>query len=140
MHTVDGVRLDLALTVDFDSSVPLYRQIADEVRSLVARGLLEDSAELPGVRALGARLGVNLNTVAKAYRTLAEEGLVELKHGSRARVRLGERPADATPADELARRLDHLLGRLRLHGASRAQVEELCARAVERYFPQGEAS
>lgn len=52
-------------------------EIAASVRGLVARGALEDGAVLPPVRVLADRLGVNRNTVAAAYRRLAERGLVE---------------------------------------------------------------
>ncbi|MEM7582438.1 MAG: GntR family transcriptional regulator [Acidobacteriota bacterium] len=129
------------ITIDLGSSVPLYQQIADEMRRLVAQQQIAAGHELPSVRKLGAMLGVNLNTVAKAYRTLAAEGVIELRHGSRARVR-ADCARDPAPAvaedDEINRRLDDLLGRLRLQGASRSQVEALFERAVARFFPTGD--
>src|ERR1044071_8291471 len=76
----------LSIEVDLDASVPVYQQIADGLRALIARGELARGAELPSVRQLGAQVGVNLNTVARAYRILADEGLIDLKQGSAARV------------------------------------------------------
>ena len=52
-------------------------EIVDSVRSLVARGALDDGSLLPPVRALADQLGLNRNTVAAAYRQLAERGVVE---------------------------------------------------------------
>jgi DNA-binding transcriptional regulator YhcF (GntR family) len=52
-------------------------EIVDSVRSLMARGALEDGTLLPPVRALADELGLNRNTVAAAYRQLAERGVVE---------------------------------------------------------------
>ena len=52
-------------------------EIVGSVRSLVARGVLQDGSLLPPVRALADQLGLNRNTVAAAYRQLAERGLVE---------------------------------------------------------------
>jgi DNA-binding transcriptional MocR family regulator len=52
-------------------------EIVASVRSLVARGALEDGSVLPPVRVLAGQLGVNRNTVAAAYRQLAERGVVE---------------------------------------------------------------
>ena len=52
-------------------------EIVASVRSLVARGSLEDGAVLPPVRVLATQLGLNRNTVAAAYRRLAERGVVE---------------------------------------------------------------
>jgi DNA-binding transcriptional regulator YhcF (GntR family) len=128
--------LPLAITVDLDGPVPVYRQIADELRGLVARGLLRDGDELPSVRELGAMVGVNQNTVARAYRILADEGLCDLKHGSGARVRLPSEPyrgAAATEEDG-ERRLDDLVSRWLLRGESRADVERRMRAALDRFF------
>lgn len=123
-----------AITVDLDSAVPVYRQIADEIRALVARGELGDGAGLPSVRQLGAQVGVNLNTVARAYRTLADEGLVELRQGASARVRIPDAPFRAPMAPDDERRLDDLISRWVLAGADRARIEELIRGALDRFF------
>jgi GntR family transcriptional regulator len=124
----------IALEVDVDSQVPVYRQIVEGVRGLIARGTLADGAELPSVRDLGSRIGVNLNTVARAYRILADEGLVDLRHGSRARVRLGPAPAGPAVDAEGARRLDEVIGRWLLRGAGRREVERALRDAVDRFY------
>jgi DNA-binding transcriptional regulator YhcF (GntR family) len=81
---------------------------------------------------------VNLNTVAKAYRALADEGLVELRHGSGARVRVAGAPyRAAAPADD-ERRVHELIGRWVLAGATRAAIERRLANAVERFFDKSE--
>src|SRR5262245_31651242 len=109
------------IAIDLESSVPVYRQIAQEVRGLVARGELAGGDELPSVRVLAARVGVNLNTVAKAYRILADEGLVDLRHGAGARVKPAapqRTAASPGPAidDESRRRLRDILSRWVLGG------------------------
>lgn len=124
----------LAITVDFESDVPVYRQIADELRGLVAREQLGDGDELPSVRRLGQLVGVNQNTVAKAYRILAEEGLLDLRHGAKARIRLPSssyRQAD----DDSERRLEDVVSRLVLQGAERRDIERLFARVLDRFYP-----
>jgi GntR family transcriptional regulator len=132
---------ELSITVDFDSEAPIYRQIAEEIRALVALGRLRDGDDLPSVRQLGAMVGVNLNTIAKAYRTLADEDLVELRHGAGARIRLPSHPfRGAREPDDVPRRLQGVIGRLVLSGASRKQVERVLLDAVERFFAKGAAS
>ncbi|MBW2528657.1 MAG: GntR family transcriptional regulator [Deltaproteobacteria bacterium] len=128
----------LAIAVDFASDVPIYRQIADEIRALVAMGRLVDGDELPSVRQLGTMVGVNLNTVAKAYRALADEGLVELRHGAGARVRQPAHPYRGArePQDE-DRALQDVIGRMVLAGASRKKVEKQLLGAVERFYAKG---
>ena len=124
-----------AISVDLGSEVPVYRQIADEIRGLVARGLIAAGEELPSVRQLGAMLGVNLNTVAKAYRLLADEGLVDLKQGASARVTDVERPQAVLRLDpEVERELSHVFSRWVLAGAEREQIEGLLGEALDSFF------
>ena len=73
------MRLDIRITPG--SSVPIYRQIVDQVRFAVAGGDLAQGDQLPSVRALAERLVVNPNTVARAYQELARDGLIESRHG-----------------------------------------------------------
>lgn len=60
---------------------PVYRQIADEVRRAVAVGILKPGEGLPAARELAAQLKLNTNTVQHAFRTLAQEGIVETRRG-----------------------------------------------------------
>lgn len=126
-----------SLVVDLDSAVPLYRQIADGVRALIARGALEEGAELPSVRALGGMLGVNLNTVAKAYRVLADEGVVALDQGRPARV-LAPEAEDEPIDDALREEVRSLVGRMRLRGASMEDAREVFEEALSRFYREGE--
>jgi GntR family transcriptional regulator len=67
--------------IDPRSPTPLYEQIAARVRMAVAAGELVPGDALPSVRALAGTLRVNPATVVQAYRTLAGDGFVELRHG-----------------------------------------------------------
>ena len=58
------------LTIKTDDPRPIYQQVADGIKELIARGKLAEGASLPPVRQLAADLGVNLNTFATAYREL----------------------------------------------------------------------
>src|SRR5215471_4004783 len=74
------------ITVDTEDRRPIYQQVADGIKALIARGELPEGASLPPVRQLASDLGVNLNTVAIAYRELQSEGLIAVRHGSGAVV------------------------------------------------------
>jgi len=74
------------ICIDTKSAAPAYRQIVDQLRVLIVEGRLLAGRALPPVRALALELGVHFNTVAEAYRTLAQEGLLDISHGRRARV------------------------------------------------------
>jgi GntR family transcriptional regulator len=66
--------------------VPIYRQIANQVKYLVAAGRLEMGEQLPSVRGLAEQLLVNPNTVARAYRELEADGVITSRQGSGAYV------------------------------------------------------
>ncbi len=64
------------------SGVPLYVQLMEQVRHAVETGALREGDQLPTIRKVAEDLVMNPNTVARAYRELEHEGVVELKHGS----------------------------------------------------------
>ena len=69
------------LQIDHDSSVPVYRQIADGVQAAALGGRLEPGRRLPPTRDLARQLGVNRQTVVAAYEHLAAEGWVHSRTG-----------------------------------------------------------
>jgi len=73
--------------IDPRSPTPLYEQIAARVRVAVAAGDLHSGDALPSVRALARELRVNPATVVQAYRDLAVDGFVEMRHGQGTFVR-----------------------------------------------------
>ena len=66
--------------------VPIYLQLVEQVKHAIETGALRSGDQLPGIRPLAEELVINANTVAKAYRELEREGVVELKHGAGAFV------------------------------------------------------
>ena len=73
------------------SGVPMYRQLVEQVRRLVAGGQLQPGAELPSVRELAVTHAVNPMTVSKAYAQLEAEGLLERNRGKPMTVAAGRR-------------------------------------------------
>ena len=71
----------MKIKLDLRSKIPIYIQIIDQVKHLIASGLLLPDDQLPTVRELADNLGVNFTTVARAYRLLDEEGLISTQHG-----------------------------------------------------------
>jgi GntR family transcriptional regulator len=82
------------IQLDFRSGQPIYLQIVEQIRQLVARGDLKPGDQLPTVRQLATDLRVNFNTVARAYRILDEAGLISTQHARGTYVL--EAPSDAT--------------------------------------------
>lgn len=108
------------ITVEISESRPLYQQVADGIKALIAKGDLKEGTALPPVRQVAADLGVNLNTVATAYRRLQEEGLITVRHGSGAVV--SSRKAAAKNEDELRKPLRTALTQFILAGLPRSEI------------------
>ena len=67
--------------VDRASPLPVYVQLAEQIRLLIRRGALGPGDPMPTVRELAVALGVNANTVTRVYRDLQQEGLLRLERG-----------------------------------------------------------
>lgn len=65
------------LEINPRSSVPIYQQVVDGVKELIARGILVSGERIPTVRELAVELSLNPNTIAKAYQRLEQEGIIE---------------------------------------------------------------
>jgi GntR family transcriptional regulator len=97
------------LRIDLRGPTPVYRQIVDGLRALLVSGAFRPGDKLPTVRQMAIDLGVNHNTVAEAYRLLAEEGWLDLKRHHGATVLLREsQHAGPQRQEEFARRLQEL--------------------------------
>ena len=68
------------------SGVPIYLQLMEQVKHAVETGALRPGEQLPGIRPLAEELVINPNTVAKAYRELEHDGVIELRQGAGAFV------------------------------------------------------
>src|SRR4249919_3242791 len=80
------------------SGVPIYLQLMEQVKHAIETGALRPGDQLPGIRPLAEELVINPNTVAKAYRDLEHEGVIELRHGAGAFVAGQARARKATDA------------------------------------------
>lgn len=105
---------------DATSDIPAIRQIADGLRVLFVDRQLKPGTALPSVRRMAIELGVHFNTVAEAYRQLATEGWLELKHGKAAVVLERAAPILENPVrtEEFRNRLQSIVARMRSEGVS----------------------
>lgn len=71
----------VVFTLDGRSSVPTYVQLQQQVKHAMKTGLLRQGDQLPSAREVVLELGINPNTVLKAYRELEHDGLIEIRKG-----------------------------------------------------------
>jgi len=121
----------VVIVVERDSAEPVYEQIASQVRSRIAAGDLVAGTEMPAVRTLAGDLGVNLNTVARAYRLLEEQGFVRIRDRSGAVVSAPPARPDSEAAARLASELRGVLERLRQAGLAPAAIRRLVDQEIQ---------
>lgn len=71
----------MKINVDLTDHVPIYIQLMNQIKHMIATGELQAGDQLPTVRQLAADLRINFNTVARAYRLLDEESIISTQHG-----------------------------------------------------------
>ena len=81
VRSTDGEVRAMRIQVTIGSSVPIYRQIVDQIRHAVATGIMPVGEQVPSVRALAGELVLNANTIAKAYAALVRDGVLESQQG-----------------------------------------------------------
>jgi GntR family transcriptional regulator len=111
------------LEIDLNSPTAAYEQIVNGLRTLLVAGEFQPGEQLPTVRQLAIDLGVHHNTVAEAYRLLAEEGWLDLRRGRGATIieRPGPRPTAKARA-EFGRCLRELAAKAIAEGVPRTTV------------------
>lgn len=111
------------LRIDVASARPAYEQIVSGLRALLVNGAFEPGDQLPTVRQLAVDLGVHHNTVAGAYRLLAEEGWIHLRRGRGAIVIDRRGPKAAVGAKQgFAQRLEELVAKAIADGVPRPVI------------------
>src|SRR5881394_3626717 len=109
------------------SGVPIYLQLMEQVKHSIETGALRPGEQLPGMRPLAEELVINPNTVAKAYRELEHEGVIELRHGAGAFV-AGDPQAKTKKTDNLRAAqalVASLVEKLRARGVTGDEIRRL---------------
>lgn len=117
--------------------VPIYLQIVQQVRRLVASGELMEGEEMPSIRSLAERLVVNPNTVARAYRELETGGVVVFSRGLGTFVAASDRRmANEEKRALMAQRIDALILEARQMGVSFDELLELMRERERAVLPE----
>lgn len=115
----------MLIQLDFNSELPIYRQIRDQIVRGIAGGQLFPGERLPSVRALADEAGINMMTVSKAYQLLKQEGYIEL--GRRNGATVAMRQPRALPERSMAD-LERIICEARAAGWTQEEFAGLCRR------------
>ena len=118
----------MILNFDFNSSVPIYQQLRNQIVVGIAEGKLKPGEQLPTIRALAEESGINMMTVSKAYQILKQEGYITTDRRSGAKVAVSGR--NEIPAATLEQLRLHL-SELRLAGLTKEEILRICETLYE---------
>lgn len=110
--------------------IPIYLQILLYIKRGIIAGIIQDGDELPSRRVLSALLGVNPNTVQKAYKSLEEEGLIQSRTGAKSCVVVTEQKLQEIRAELLEEDARDVVMKLKMMGVSCEEAHAL----IDRYW------
>ena len=124
----------MQIHITTSDGVPIYQQVVNQIKFLIASGRLNSGDELPPIRVLAAQLLINPNTVARAYRELETAGIVEKRRTAGTYVsEQGSPLARRERVKILAERIDTLLAEANQMGVSIDDVMKLVQKRHEAF-------
>ena len=129
----------MRIEIDLTSKIPIYVQIIDQVKHMIAIDELKPDDQLPTVRQLATDLRVNFNTVARAYRLLDEEGLISTQHGRGTYILplVSDQNGERLRQQDLEWLTRQYLNEASLLGYSAEQVQEILDQHLATWNQQG---
>jgi len=119
------------LEIDFASPLPVYEQIKKNIKQAIARNLIEENQALPSIRDLASFLKINPNTVARAYRELTQEKIINGRAGVGFWVEHSEQ-LDLKKTDMLREEFSKFTEKAIEMGFSRQQIKDM----LGSFFPE----
>jgi len=116
--------------------VPLYLQLTEQIKRAIALGTLVPGEQLPTVKALALELTVNPNTVARVYRELEHDGVIDTSPGRGSFVRADGAGIEVrrAVADVARVAFEAAVREAKSLGLSREEIQELTARSIARWY------
>jgi GntR family transcriptional regulator len=129
----------MQIEIDLISKIPIYVQIINQIKHMIASGDLKPDDQLPTVRQLATNLRVNFNTIARAYRMLDEEGLISTQHGRGTYILAlpTEENGDTLRQQDLDWLTRHYLNEVAQLGYSAGDVTQIISKYVDLWVEQG---
>jgi GntR family transcriptional regulator len=130
--------MPIVLSVDARSGVPIYLQLIEQIKRSVALGVLQPAERLPTVKQLALDLTINPNTVARCYRDLERDGVIETSPGRGSFVRGdgAEASVKAAAGDVAQSALESAIREAMSLGLSRAETTTLLHGILDRWYPE----
>ena len=108
-----------------ENGIPIYLQILRHIKRGIVAGAIQNGDELPSRRVLSALLGINPNTIQKAYKMLEDEGLIESRAGAKSYMSLDSEKAERIRIQLLENDVGGIVSSLKQMGLSKEDAISL---------------
>ncbi len=122
--------MDIEINLSKDSPVPVYRQIVQQITSLIKQGQLKPGDKLPTERELASRFSIARGTVKKAYELMTKEGLIETTHGRGTFISSRQDIIPAGRKERAIKLIDDLLDELKAMNFSYQEIKTFIDLAI----------
>ena len=113
-----------------EDGTPIYQQILKHIKRGIVSGSITNNDELPSRRVLSALLGINPNTIQKAYKLLEDENLIESHSGAKSYMKLDENKIKMVKGELIANDITNTVTALKQMGLSKEEAIDL----LEKYW------
>lgn len=127
----------MLLTIDFESNIPLYMQLKNQIIEGIAMGQLKSGESLPSVRQMAEDIGINLHTVNKAYNLLKHDGFLIIDRRKGAMVNLSESMKNEFYINNLFEELRPIVAEAYCRGMTEEEIKSLCGKIYNFYNGEG---
>ena len=119
------------MPLDFDPTRPIYLQIIEAVKKRTVQGLYQAGGPLPSVREMAKEMGVNPNTMSRAYMVLEREGFITTRRGEGSSLTASTKRIDHERRALAEAARDHFVAEIRDLALSREQIDDLLRQISE---------
>ena len=123
------------MPLEFDPTRPIYLQIVEAVKMRTAQGVYRAGGRLPSVREMAAEMGVNPNTLSRAYMELEREGFITTRRGEGSSITVSADRIDSERSALARAARDRFVSEVRGLALTREQIEDLLREILEEVKP-----
>ena len=127
------------IKIEFESKVPIYQQLKNQIIKGIASGELKEGESMPSVRQLAKDIGINLHTVNKTYKILKNEGFLITHRRKKVMVNSRERMIDPDFAKKIKDQLEPIIAKSICKGVERPELQKIVSEVYEQISKGEEA-